>query len=560
MDKEILADDYRLEEQIILPNKEFSLYKASRLRENSFVLIVEMDASADLNERILSVADMCKNSANELFAAFSTEKQTYVVLPWREYQPSVQGVFSVDYNGEQWLRTWLHHLREFNQRQLPLVNIGDCMFYRDFSGRVSYCWVPVMCTQKSYGEEVECLKELGQLCRCNIAAEVEDVVRTQYRQKFLATASKAEKGEYLTTSDWLKDLENLSLHTIQIENLKQELKDQQTLKQELKDQQTSHELEMALKCERIKTLETIESTLRKKLEDIHPEVHRRYGGMKAFFSLVVIIAVLTGGWYMYNSMPSLFECRTSSEDDGVVPDKHSPAREIRIVKDLCDLTQKQQTELVEYVRSLQQKAPKPESAPVAVDTKHDESEAKLKVAEDSLASERAEVERLNKQISELTEENHQRQSDFKKFSENHQNCEVVAKELATYESILAELKEITKAKKDDYSDLTGIVTDWAKTTSAKAKLSPRKKEELVSALEEHIITLYLLQEWKKLNYQWSTASNRDDKIKLWGSVEAKRKEIMSRLKMDEQDIFKGKEVKNWLEKEKKKLKKSLGIE
>lgn len=237
-----------------------------------------------------------------------------------------------------------------------------------------------------------------------------------------------------------------------------------------------------------------------------------------------------------------------------------PSQEICIVKDLCDLTKKQQTELVKYVESLQQKAQKPESVPVAVDKNPDESDVKLKAAEDRLSEEKKKVEQQERQISALTNENHQLQTAFNEFSAKHQNCEVVAKELATYESILAELKEITKAKEDDYSDLIGIVNDWAKTTSAKAKLSPTERKKLESALEEHKITLSLLQEWEKLKNQWYTASNRDDKNKLWERVEAKRKEIMRRLKMDEQDIFKGDEVEAWLKNEKKKLKKRLGIE
>ena len=78
-----------------------------------------------------------------------------------------------------------------------------------------------------------------------------------------------------------------------------------------------------------------------------------------------------------------------------------PSQEERIIKNLCDLTQKQQTELVKYVDSLQQKVHK----------KHDESEAKLKDAEASLASERAKVKRLNEQIGALTNEKDKLQSE-----------------------------------------------------------------------------------------------------------------------------------------------------
>lgn len=171
-----------------------------------------------------------------------------------------------------------------------------------------------------------------------------------------------------------------------------------------------------------------------------------------------------------------------------------PPQEECIVKDLCDLTQKQQTELFEYVKSLQQKAPRADSALEAKLKKAEASlaseRAKLKDAEASLASERAKVKRLNEQIGAVTYEKDKLQSEkgqlqsekaqllskYEGFAAKHQNCEDVAKMLADYESILAKLKEMTKAEDDEYSDLIGKVNALIKPTSAKAKLSSREKK------------------------------------------------------------------------------------
>lgn len=239
-----------------------------------------------------------------------------------------------------------------------------------------------------------------------------------------------------------------------------------------------------------------------------------------------------------------------------------PSQEERIIKNLCDLTQKQQTELVEYVDSLQEKAQRA----VAVDKKHDELEAKLKVAEASLDKKKTEVEQLNGQIGALTiakdklqSEKAQLLSKYEGFAAKHQNCEDVAKKLEGYESILALLKEKTGAEDDAYSDLIGKVNALIKPTSAKAKLSSRERKKLESDLEERKQTLKLYNEWKKCNYDWHMCSDENKRKERGEQSGALLKQLKERLKY--KDInFDGAAVEKRLEQEIENLNNRLEIE
>ena len=239
-----------------------------------------------------------------------------------------------------------------------------------------------------------------------------------------------------------------------------------------------------------------------------------------------------------------------------------PSQEECIVKNLCDLTKKQQTELVKYVESLQQKAQRADSALIAVDKKHDELEAKLKDAEASLARERDKVEPLNGQIGELTKQKAQLQSEkaqllskYEEFTAEHQNCEAVAKMLADYESILAKLKEMTKAEDDKYSDLIGKVKALIKQTSE--KLSPREREKLNSDLAEREETLKLYYKWRECNAAWSKSSDKNKRKKLGDQSGALLNQLKERLKYKGIN-FDGAAVEERLNQEIKNLNKRLG--